>query len=538
MALSGLPNIIRALEAVQPQELKYIEALKIAELIVKYYEGERIEEAICAAFLSKLSTKERGSVCQTDLLKSAEEILLSARKAQAYPLNYVLFSHRRTIAYYFDYLERMLGLHGEDRSVFVLHAALQLSFYDAIANMSRGWSLCSGVNPAEVIWGPLPNADNCLLLGLAPIAERRGENEIAALLREQSLRIRMHEYPAVVNNSKRKIGSKRRSTLYMHAIEQFITDEIKKVLGDDYGEIEINGRVKNLYSQWEKKRVGRETQPDLIGIKILVEDDYYVLWRVKEIIDRLFSHPQMAINKSDKFREIWEAIDSGVIKADKNEIDYPRSSGFSAYTMLRVDDKGMPIEMQITTFERDAANYTNENAAHWKYKFRRAYELFGDQEKYEQDLPDLKSDRDDLMYLFLSGRNEVLHMAATIFPDAQWFDGFIDPLWGDPRYQLLSSPYFSIFQVPRGITADKINSVMRKNRVRYYKPFFSKELFEERGASPFVLGQLDLSPKDVLDEGTFVHLERGGFNATLDFLRGIAGDQIQYLYHPKRGRTL
>ena len=147
--------------------------------------------------------------------------------------------------------------------------------------------------------------------------------------------------------------------------------EILEVVGINPGLYTIEDRVKLFYSAWEKmqslkvKKVG--LLKDLLGIKVIAADDK-LAYRIMDLLQQAFG-PVDGKGFSDQHGLVRYLKKIGY-ESYMDQIAEPRQSGFSALFYHCLTELGLPLELQVTSRERDKVNNLGK-AAHWKHKIRR-----------------------------------------------------------------------------------------------------------------------------------------------------------------------
>jgi guanosine-3',5'-bis(diphosphate) 3'-pyrophosphohydrolase len=191
----------------------------------------------------------------------------------------------------------------------------------------------------------------------APIANRLGMSKVKNELEDLCFR---YLEPKAYNSLRSRVESRRRGA-------EGQIDELKKTLTAKLTEaqvpyVEIDGRIKRLYSIWQKlkkQKIELDQVYDFVALRIItrsVKDCYATLGII---------------------HNTWSPVPGRI----KDFIAMPRPNGYQALHTSVISEKGTPFEVQIRTDEMH--QQAEEGiAAHWKYKEGR----IGDQrdERYFQ----------------------------------------------------------------------------------------------------------------------------------------------------------
>ncbi len=176
----------------------------------------------------------------------------------------------------------------------------------------------------------------------APIANRLGMNEFRIEFEDLGFRA-LHPMRSTRIEAALSASRGHRSELVAK-----IQSAIEKRLSDEGHKAKVIGREKHLFSIYNKMRIKRKSFKDIMDVfafRILV-DSVDNCYRVLGAIHNLYKPI------SGEF---------------KDYIAIPKSNGYQSLHTVLVGMHGVPIEVQIRTFEMDAmAN--NGIAAHWLYK--------------------------------------------------------------------------------------------------------------------------------------------------------------------------
>ncbi len=176
----------------------------------------------------------------------------------------------------------------------------------------------------------------------APIANRLGMNRIKIELEDLGMRyLYPFRYRVLERALRRRKGSQRQ-------IVKKISERFEKALADEGIEGEVIGREKHLYSVYkkmlEKNRLLSDVA-DVYGFRIIVTD-VNTCYRVLGIVHGLYKP------MPGRF---------------KDYIAIPRINGYQSLHTTLFGPKGLPLEVQIRTFEMNRVAESGV-AAHWQYK--------------------------------------------------------------------------------------------------------------------------------------------------------------------------
>lgn len=218
---------------------------------------------------------------------------------------------------------------------------------------------------------------------IAPLAERCGFSDLAALIRNEIFRLNYRRaYQRAQKEVEVALGlSYVEAQLHLQVTADLIHEAlIKAGIGKDDYKIAI--RVKSPYSVWEKlqaikakleiKEVSPALLHDLLGISVTVENDR-TTYRISAVIQEVL--PILAPDNFNDKHGLLPFMDRRGSPIYSDEIKHEKESGYSAITMMRVTELGLPVEVQIASTARNKRNYSGK-AAHWKLKFKREAEHF------------------------------------------------------------------------------------------------------------------------------------------------------------------
>src|SRR4029450_11736064 len=196
----------------------------------------------------------------------------------------------------------------------------------------------------------------------APIANRRGLSKVKNEVEELCFRyLETKGYESL----RGRVEARRR-------FSEGLIEELKQTIGAKLSEaqvpfIRIDGRIKRLYSIWQKlkkQKIELEQVYDFVALRIItrsVKDCYATLGII---------------------HNTWSPVPGRI----KDFIAMPRPNGYQSLHTSVISEKGTPFEVQIRSEEMH--QQAEEGiAAHWKYKEGRV----GDQrdERYFQWMPQL-----------------------------------------------------------------------------------------------------------------------------------------------------
>jgi PAS domain-containing protein len=247
----------------------------------------------------------------------------------------------------------------------------------------RGWAylehfaLVLGRLKARVAGTLIGEEEKKIRVAEAPLAEMLGYDILAAQIRDEVFRLtRPAEHQQVKQRVEAILGlTYREAELHLQDTADLIREALA-ALGISSQEYEITVRVKTPYSAWEKmqnyniEKVG--WLHDLLGISVVTKDDR-LAYRLSDIIKQIL--PELSPENYDDQHGLLLEMGRKQLLFYSDEIAYPKKSGFSAITLMRLTDLKLPVEVQITTHERDKVN-RHGKAAHWKLKFKREVEHF------------------------------------------------------------------------------------------------------------------------------------------------------------------
>jgi GTP pyrophosphokinase len=178
----------------------------------------------------------------------------------------------------------------------------------------------------------------------APIAHRLGMGKVRSELEDLSFQ---NLYPEEYKKLSGEIEARRPE---LEAALEKITNTIKENLAEnDVPFVEIQGRVKRLYSLWKKlkkRKLTIEDVYDLIAARIITPNDKKNCYLALSVI-----------------HDIWTPVPERF----KDWIGTPRDNLYQSLHTSVIGDNGQSFEVQIRTEEMH--HVAEEGvAAHWKYK--------------------------------------------------------------------------------------------------------------------------------------------------------------------------
>ncbi len=178
----------------------------------------------------------------------------------------------------------------------------------------------------------------------APIAHRLGMGKLRSELEDLSFQ---NLYPEEYKHLSKEVESRRPE---LEAMIEKITDTIKEKLAEnDVQFVEIQGRVKRLYSLWKKlkkRKLTIEEVYDLIAARIITPNDKKNCYLALSVV-----------------HDIWTPVPERF----KDWIGNPRDNLYQSLHTSVIGDNGQSFEVQIRTEEMHQIAEEGV-AAHWKYK--------------------------------------------------------------------------------------------------------------------------------------------------------------------------
>ena len=248
----------------------------------------------------------------------------------------------------------------------------------------------------------------------APIAHRLGMGKLRGELEDLSFQ---NLYPQEYKKLSTEIDSRRPE---LEANLEIITASIEKSLTEnEVPYIEIQGRVKRLFSLWKKlkkQKISIEQVYDLIAARIITPNDKKYCYLTLSVI-----------------HDVWTPVPERF----KDWIAIPRDNLYQSLHTSVIGDSGQSFEVQIRTEEM---HHTAEEgvAAHWKYKESK----LGKQQE-DENLDELRKTVEKLLLPLVETTN-----------DSQDSEEFIESLKLDlyPKDVYAFTPMGKVIQLPRGAT--------------------------------------------------------------------------------------
>jgi guanosine-3',5'-bis(diphosphate) 3'-pyrophosphohydrolase len=248
----------------------------------------------------------------------------------------------------------------------------------------------------------------------APIAHRLGMGKIRSELEDLSFQ---NLYPEEYKKLSKEVEARRSE---LEATLETITDSIKnKLRENDVPFVEVQGRVKRLYSLWKKlkkRKLTIEEVYDLIAARIITPNDKKNCYLALSVV-----------------HDIWRPVPERF----KDWIGNPRDNLYQSLHTSVIGDNGQSFEVQIRTEEMHQIAEEGV-AAHWKYKESK----LGKQEE-DENLDELRKTVEKLLLPLVETTQET-----------EDSEDFIESLKLDlyPKDVYAFTPMGKIIQLPRGAT--------------------------------------------------------------------------------------
>lgn len=178
----------------------------------------------------------------------------------------------------------------------------------------------------------------------APIAHRLGMGKMRSELEDLSFQ---NLYPDEYKRLAREVDARRPEL--EAALEKIKATIAEQLTENEVPYVEIQGRVKRLYSLWKKlkkQKIMIEQVYDLIAARIITENDRKYCYLTMSVIHNIWTPVP------ERFKD-WIAI--------------PRDNLYQSLHTSVIGDGGQPFEVQIRTQEMHQIAEEGV-AAHWKYK--------------------------------------------------------------------------------------------------------------------------------------------------------------------------
>jgi GTP pyrophosphokinase len=248
----------------------------------------------------------------------------------------------------------------------------------------------------------------------APIAHRLGMGKVRSELEDLSFR---NLYPQEYKKLSNEVDARRPE---LEATLEEITNNIRERLGEnDVPFVEIQGRVKRLFSLWKKlkkQKINIEQVYDLIAARVITTNEKKNCYVALSVI-----------------HDIWTPVPERF----KDWIAIPRDNLYKSLHTSVIGENGQSFEVQIRTQEM---HQTAEEgvAAHWKYKESK----LGKRED-DESLDELRKTVEKLLLPLVENSTE-----------DEDSEDFIESLKLDlyPKDVYAFTPLGKIIQLPRGST--------------------------------------------------------------------------------------
>jgi GTP diphosphokinase / guanosine-3',5'-bis(diphosphate) 3'-diphosphatase len=248
----------------------------------------------------------------------------------------------------------------------------------------------------------------------APIAHRLGMGKLRSELEDLAFQ---NIYPEEYKQLSKEVESRRPE---LEAMIEKITGTIReKLTENDVPYIEIQGRVKRLYSLWKKlkkRKLTIEEVYDLIAARIITPNDKKNCYVALSVV-----------------HDIWTPVPERF----KDWIGNPRDNLYQSLHTSVISDSGQSFEVQIRTEEMHQIAEEGV-AAHWKYKESK----LGKREE-DESLDELRKTVEKLLLPLVESTQE-----------NEDSEDFIESLKLDlyPKDVYAFTPMGKIIQLPRGAT--------------------------------------------------------------------------------------
>ncbi len=248
----------------------------------------------------------------------------------------------------------------------------------------------------------------------APIAHRLGMGKVRSELEDLAFQ---NLHPDEYRRLSKEVDVRRPELeATLEKVKATITDKLKQ---NEVPFVEIEGRVKRLYSLWKKlkkQKIMIEQVYDLIAARIITENDRKNCYLAMSVV-----------------HDIWTPVPERF----KDWIAIPRDNLYQSLHTSVIGDGGQPFEVQIRTQEMH--HIAEEGvAAHWKYK----ESSLGRQEE-ENNLDELRKTVEKLLLPLVRESEENVDS-----------EEFIETLKLDlyPKDVYTFTPMGKVIQLPRGST--------------------------------------------------------------------------------------
>ncbi|MDQ3063025.1 MAG: bifunctional (p)ppGpp synthetase/guanosine-3',5'-bis(diphosphate) 3'-pyrophosphohydrolase [Acidobacteriota bacterium] len=248
----------------------------------------------------------------------------------------------------------------------------------------------------------------------APIAHRLGMGKVRSELEDLSFQ---NLYPEEYKKLSKEVEARRPE---LEAMLEKITDLIKEKLREnDVPFVEVEGRVKRLFSLWKKlkkRKLTIEEVYDLIAARIITPNDKKICYVALSVV-----------------HDIWTPVPERF----KDWIGNPRDNLYQSLHTSVISPTGQSFEVQIRTEEMHQIAEEGV-AAHWKYKESRLG-------KFEEDksLDDLRKTVEKLLL-------PLVETTETTEDSEEFIESLKLDLY--PKDVYAFTPMGKIIQLPRGST--------------------------------------------------------------------------------------
>lgn len=248
----------------------------------------------------------------------------------------------------------------------------------------------------------------------APIAHRLGMGKMRSELEDLSFQ---NLYPEEYKRLAKEVDARRPELeAILSKIQATIREQLAK---NEIPYVEIQGRVKRLYSLWkklQKQKIVIDQVYDLIAARIITPNDKKYCYLALSVI-----------------HDVWTPVPERF----KDWIGTPRDNLYRSLHTSVIGDGGQTFEVQIRTEEMH--HVAEEGvAAHWKYKERK----LGSREE-DESLDELRKTVEKLLLPFVESNEQ--------FEDSE---DFIESLKLDlfPKDVYAFTPMGKVIQLPKGST--------------------------------------------------------------------------------------
>ncbi|MGE3468378.1 MAG: bifunctional (p)ppGpp synthetase/guanosine-3',5'-bis(diphosphate) 3'-pyrophosphohydrolase [Pyrinomonadaceae bacterium] len=248
----------------------------------------------------------------------------------------------------------------------------------------------------------------------APIAHRLGMGKMRSELEDLSFQ---NLYPDEYKRLAKEVDARRPEL--EAALEKIKKTIAEKLVANDVPFVEIQGRVKRLYSLWKKlkkQKIMIEQVYDLIAARIITKND------------RKFCYLTLSV-----IHDIWTPVPERF----KDWIAIPRDNLYQSLHTSVIGETGQPFEVQIRTEEMHRIAEEGV-AAHWKYK--------------ESNLG--QQEEDDALDALRKTVEKLLLPLVEDSDQSEDSEDFIETLKLDlyPKDVYTFTPMGKVIQLPRGST--------------------------------------------------------------------------------------